>query len=33
MELKGWGGKRALYKKLDPQAIQNVRVEIEILEN
>jgi len=32
MELRGWGGKRALYKKLDPQAIQNVRVEIEILE-
>jgi len=33
MELRGWGGKRALYKKLDPQAIQNVRVEIEILED
>ncbi len=33
MELKGWGGKKMLYKKLDPQAIKNVRVEIEILEN
>jgi len=33
MELKGWGGKKMLYKKLDPEAIKNVRVEIEILEN
>ena len=32
MELKGWGGKRPLYKKLDPQAIKNVRVEVEILD-
>jgi len=31
MEIKGWGGKRMLYKKNDPQAIKNVRVEIEIL--
>ncbi len=33
MELKGWGGKKMLYKKLDPEAIKNVHVEIEILEN
>ena len=32
MEIKGWGGKRMLYKKTDPQAIKNVRVEIEIVE-
>jgi len=31
MEIKGWGGKRMLYKKHDPQAIKNVRVEIEII--
>jgi len=32
MDIKGWGGKRMLYKKTDPQAIKNVRVEIEIVE-
>ncbi|MEM6755463.1 MAG: OmpA family protein, partial [Cyanobacteria bacterium P01_C01_bin.38] len=32
MEIKGWGGKRMLYDKHDTQADQNVRVEIEILE-
>ncbi len=33
MEIKGWGGKKPLYDKLDKLAIKNVRVEIEILEN
>jgi len=33
MKLKGWGGKRMLFKKLDNQSIQNVRVEVEILGN
>lgn len=31
MTLKGWGGKRMLYKKTDKLAGRNVRVEIEIL--
>lgn len=31
MDLKGWGGKRMLYKKTDKLAGRNVRVEIEIL--
>ena len=33
MEIKGWGGKKPLYDKMDKLAIKNVRVEIEILEN
>jgi outer membrane protein OmpA-like peptidoglycan-associated protein len=32
MEIKGWGGKRMLYKKTEEQAIKNVRVEVEIIE-
>lgn len=32
MQIKGWGGKKMLYDKHDTQADQNVRVEIEILE-
>jgi len=32
MEIKGWGGKKMLYDKHDPQARKNVRVEVEILE-
>jgi outer membrane protein OmpA-like peptidoglycan-associated protein len=31
MSLKGWGGKKMLYKKNDKKASKNVRVEIEIL--
>ncbi len=31
MELKGWGGKKMIYKKHDPMAGKNVRVEIEIM--
>ena len=31
MKAKGWGGKKGIYKKLDPLAYKNVRVEIEIL--
>lgn len=31
MDLKGWGGKKMLYKKTDQMAGKNVRVEIEIL--
>ena len=31
MELKGWGGKKMIYKKLDERAGKNVRVEIEII--
>jgi outer membrane protein OmpA-like peptidoglycan-associated protein len=33
MQVKAWGGKRAIYDKHHPQAQSNVRVEIEILEN
>ncbi|ELR72140.1 outer membrane protein, OmpA family [Fulvivirga imtechensis AK7] len=33
MEIKGWGGKKMLYDKHDPQAHKNVRVEIEIVED
>ncbi|HNP19164.1 MAG TPA: OmpA family protein [Fulvivirga sp.] len=33
MEIKGWGGKKMIYDKNDPQAFKNVRVEIEILED
>jgi outer membrane protein OmpA-like peptidoglycan-associated protein len=33
MEVKAWGGKRAIYDKHGNQAQANVRVEIEILEN
>ena len=33
MEVKGWGGKKMIYEKYDAQAKNNVRVEIEILEN
>jgi outer membrane protein OmpA-like peptidoglycan-associated protein len=33
MEVKAWGGKKAIYDKHSPQAQSNVRVEIEILEN
>ena len=32
MEVIGWGGKKMLYKKLDPNADKNVRVEVEILD-
>lgn len=32
MEIKGWGGKKMLYDKHDPQAHKNVRVEVEIVE-
>ncbi len=32
MEIKAWGGKRMLYDKLSTRADENVRVEIEILE-
>lgn len=31
MEIKAWGGKKMIYKKNDPMAGKNVRVEIEIL--
>lgn len=31
MDLKGWGGKKMIYKKTDTKAGKNVRVEIEIL--
>jgi len=31
MELKGWGGKKMIYKKTDSMAGKNVRVEVEIL--
>jgi outer membrane protein OmpA-like peptidoglycan-associated protein len=31
MEIKGWGGKKMIYKKTDSMAGRNVRVEIEIL--
>lgn len=33
MEIKAWGGKRPLYDKMSNRAQQNVRVEIEILED
>ncbi len=33
LEIKGWGGKKMIYDKHDPQARKNVRVEIEILED
>jgi outer membrane protein OmpA-like peptidoglycan-associated protein len=33
MEVKAWGGKRSLYDKDSPNAKDNVRVEIEILED
>ena len=33
MQIKAWGGKRALYDKHSAQAQANVRVEIEILDN
>ena len=32
MEIKGWGGKKMIYDKLDSQAHKNVRVEIEVIE-
>ncbi len=32
IQLKGWAGKKMLYKKLDEESIKNVRVEIEILD-
>ena len=31
VEVRGWGGRRMLYNKSDPEAIKNVRVEIELL--
>lgn len=31
IEVKGWGGKRPIYKANDPRADKNVRVEVEIL--
>ena len=33
MEIKGWGGKKMIYEKEDPNARKNVRVEIEIVED
>ncbi len=33
MTVKGWGGKKMIYKKHDTQAYKNVRVEIEIVED
>lgn len=33
MEIKAWGGKRPIYDKLSTKAQENVRVEIEILED
>jgi len=33
MEVKAWGGKKAIYDKHSPQAQANMRVEIEILDN
>lgn len=33
MELKAWGGKRPIHDKLSTRAAENVRVEIEILQN
>jgi outer membrane protein OmpA-like peptidoglycan-associated protein len=33
MEIKAWGGKRPVVDKMHTQAENNVRVEIEILEN
>jgi outer membrane protein OmpA-like peptidoglycan-associated protein len=33
MQVKAWGGKKAIYDKHSAQAQSNVRVEIEILEN
>jgi outer membrane protein OmpA-like peptidoglycan-associated protein len=33
MEVKGWGGKRSLYDKTSTQAKENVRVEIELVED
>lgn len=33
MQIKAWGGKRGIYDKNHPQAQNNVRVEIEILED
>lgn len=32
IDIKGWGGKKMLFDKLDNQAFKNVRVEVEILE-
>jgi outer membrane protein OmpA-like peptidoglycan-associated protein len=31
MDIKGWGGKKMIYKKTDAMAGKNVRVEIELL--
>jgi len=31
IEVKGWGGKKAIYKTTDPRADKNIRVEVEIL--
>jgi outer membrane protein OmpA-like peptidoglycan-associated protein len=33
LKIKAWGGKRPIYDKLGPRAQENVRVEIEILED
>jgi outer membrane protein OmpA-like peptidoglycan-associated protein len=33
MEVKPWGGKRALYDKESTKAKENVRVEVEIIED
>jgi outer membrane protein OmpA-like peptidoglycan-associated protein len=33
MEAKAWGGKRPIHDKMSPRAQENVRVEIEILED
>jgi outer membrane protein OmpA-like peptidoglycan-associated protein len=33
MEIKSWGGKRPVHDKMSPRAQENVRVEIEILED
>jgi outer membrane protein OmpA-like peptidoglycan-associated protein len=33
MQIKAWGGKKPIHDKMSPRAAENVRVEIEILEN
>ena len=33
IEIKAWGGKRAIHDKNSARAQENVRVEVEILEN
>ena len=33
MEIKAWGGKKPIHDKMSPRAAENVRVEVEILED